>query len=133
MSKDLNLLELLFAAVAIVLTYGTLTRWVNRTRIIVDRETVTVRHGPLPWLGNKKLEASTCRQFYRNEVEHRGKGGPTRTYEVCALTRDGRIVKLLDGLSGLTSDQAFFIAQQLEEYLGLRGSPAEGGLFDWLQ
>ena len=113
--------------------YYTIARWLNRTCIVVSRDKITVHHGPLPWLGNKELEASNCRQFYSEVKEYRGgKGGTTRIYEVYASTRDGRRVKLVDGFTGLTSEQAFFIAQQIEEYLGIQKIPAEGRIFGWL-
>ena len=133
MMEGLNLLSLLFPAIGVVLAYYTIARWLNRTRIVVSRDKITVRHGPLPWIGNKEVEASNLKQVYRVEQEHRSsKGGRTVTYEVYTLTGDGQSVKLLDGLTGLTSEQALFIALQIEKYLGIQKIPAEGRIFDWL-
>jgi hypothetical protein len=65
-------------------------------------------------------------QVYTKEVRHGGKGGGTRTYELHALTRDGRSVKLVSGLAGLDSAQALFIEKEIEKYLGIKDVPVEG-------
>jgi hypothetical protein len=134
MIQDGAFLVLLFPAIGVVLAYYTIARWLNRTRIVVSRDKITVRHGPLPWLGNKELEASNCQAIWPEEKEYRGgKGGTRRIYQVYASTHDGRRVKLLDGFTGLTYEQAHFIAQQLETYLGIRKIREEGRIFDWLR
>jgi hypothetical protein len=130
--EDLNLLGLLFTAADVALAYYSLALWLNWTRIVVSPDAISVRHGPLPWPGNRKLEASKCRRLYWDEKEYRGKGGTTRLYEVCASTRDGRTVKLLDGFTGLTREQACFVVEELEATLGLRDSGGQTGIFNWL-
>jgi hypothetical protein len=130
--EDGSLFGLVFAAMDVLLAYYTLALWLNRTRIAASRETITVRHGPLPWPG-KEVRTTDFKQFNRVGKETRGsKGGRVTLYEVHGLRRDGRSVQLVDGLTGLTSEQAFFIAQQLAEYVGPPVSPGEGGVLNWL-
>ena len=111
-------------AVGVGLTYFTLAGFVNRTRIEVSRNQLTIRHGPLPWKGNQDLPGRQLTQLYGEEVISRGKNGVTITYELIALDRENRKVKLLSGLT--EKDQALYLEQTLERRLGIEDAPVAG-------
>ena len=114
-----TLFHLIFVAVTAYLAYSTLAGWLNRTRILVGQGKITVRHGPLPWPGNKVIEVSTLKQLYTEEIEHRGsKGGTYMTYDVRATTDTDPKLKLVSGLR--SEPQARFIEKQIEQYLGIQ-------------
>ena len=115
---------LLHVAVGIGLIYYVVAGWLNRTHIFVSRGKIAVRHRPIPWLGNKELKASNVRQLYVKEKFLRSRRGPYVTYQVHALTRTRRNIKLVSGLE--TSEQALYIEQEIEKYLGIEDIPVEG-------
>jgi hypothetical protein len=45
-----------FVAVAVCLNYYTVARVVNRTSVELDGGQLTLRHGPVPWPGNRAFE-----------------------------------------------------------------------------
>jgi hypothetical protein len=121
-----SLYFLLFLAALIGLTYYALAGWLNRTHIVVSRGKITVRHRPIPWVGNKELETSNLKQLYTEEhVHHHPKSGGTYfTYDVHAITSDDRRFTFVAGLK--TREQASFIEHEIEKYLGIKDMPVEG-------
>ena len=123
-----TLIPLIHVAVGVGLAYTALTGWVNRTRITVDQGRISIRHGPLPWLGNKDLDGTTLKQLYSKEKISRGRNSTSVTYEVHALTTSGRNEKLLSGLE--TSEQALYIEQEIERYFRIEDAPVRGQIGD---
>ena len=125
-----NLLMVLFplihVAAGIGITYTALACWVNTTRITVDQGKVTVRHGPLPWIGNKELDASNLKQLYSKEQISNSRNSTTVTYEVHAVTATGKNEKLVSGLE--SSEQALYIEQEIERYFRIEDVPVRGQL-----
>ena len=124
-----NLLMLLFpighVAAGVFITYSALTGWLNSTRIRVDQGRISVRHGPLPWLGNKTVDGSMLKQLYSKEVITSGRS-TTVTYEVHVITAGGTDLKLVDRLE--TSEQALYIEQEIERYFRIEDAPVRGEL-----
>ena len=85
---------------------------------------LSIRHVPLPYLGNKTVEASDVKQVYSKERISRSRRGGSVTYEVHALTHSGRNLKLLSGLPN--SEQALFIEQEIERFLRIQDVPVRG-------
>ncbi len=110
-------------AVGIGLTYYTLCLFVNRTLVTVD-SALRVDHGPLFWSGQALLPADDITALYCEMQVSRGKGGPSVTYLVKAVTTDGREVTLLARLD--TLPQAKFFERQLEAWLGLPPTAVAG-------
>jgi len=111
-------------AVGLGLTYVVLTGLLNRTTVTVERETLTVRHAPLPWPGNVSVATDQLDQLYcRRRISH-GKHGPSYSFEVRAVTQEGRKMTLIKGLE--SEDQALFIEQQIESRLGIEDRPVAG-------
>jgi hypothetical protein len=115
---------LIHVAVGVGITYYALCGWLNRTRITVGRGKVSVRHGPLPWFGNREMDSSAIKQLYAKEMISTSRNGTTVSYDLNALTRDGRSIKFVGGLEN--SDQALYIEQEIEKFLGVKDGPVKG-------
>jgi hypothetical protein len=120
-----NPISLLFPIVhvgaGVALTYTALCGFVNRTRISVENGMLTVRHGPLPWPGNRTIATSDVRQLFCAErVGNKG----SRSYSLNAMLATGPAVPLLKNLN--EPDQALYIEQILEKRLGIVDVPVAG-------
>lgn len=110
-------------AVGIGLIYYALASWLNQTHIRVGQGNISVQHKPIPWLGNKTLNVSGLKQLYSEERVWR-KDAHVITYEVHALTRGDRSLKLVTGLD--SKEQAVYIEQKIENHLHVKNIPVEG-------
>ena len=116
---------LIHVAVGLAITYYVIAGWCNRTHILVGQGKVAVRHSPLPWFGSMETSASNLKQLYTQErVRQSRRGGGSTTYEVRAVTQDGRNTKLVGGLD--TSEQVLSIEQEIEKRQGIRDVPVHG-------
>ena len=111
----------LHAAVGAFLTYMTLAGFVNRTTFTVERDHLAVRHGPLPWRGNRDVSTTSLLQLFCTEQVSRSRNGTTIRYSVEAVLTDGGHLKLATGLDA--REQALFIEQALEKHLGIQDRP----------
>jgi hypothetical protein len=107
--------------IGFALAYATVASLLNRTEITLEEAHLVVRHGPLPWLGNRRIPVGELEQLF--VVERRSRG--TR-YELCALLRDGKKKVLLSGLD--SEDKARFLEARLEAVLGIVDRPVAGEL-----
>lgn len=118
------LFPLLHVAAGVGITYTALAGWVNTTRITVDQGKITVRHGPLPWLGNKDLDGANLKQLYSKEKVSRGRNSTSVTYEVHVITAAGTNEKLVSGLD--SSEQALYVEQEIERHFHIQDTPVRG-------
>lgn len=118
------LFPLLHVAVGVGLTYYVLASFVNRTRVRVDRGELSIRHGPVPFPGNKTLSTSELTQFYCTESVRNQRRGYNVTYDLNAVHVDGSKIKLLGGLSEI--EQALFLEQRLEKFLNIENERVPG-------
>jgi len=109
--------------VGLGLAYGTLATFVNSTTVKAGDGVISVRKGPLPWLGNRSIPVDELKQLF--VVEKRGNRGSV-SYDVCAVLRDGRKQALVTGLD--SSDKARFLETRLEQVLDIQDQPVEGEL-----
>ncbi len=114
----------LHASIGLFVAYYAIAGFVNSTVVRVGMGEIEVRHGPLPWFGNRRLETASIAQLYVKEVLRRQRRGSSLTYEVHAATRDGGHVILLSGLE--SSEQALFQEQEIERALGIKDLPVRG-------
>jgi hypothetical protein len=119
-----TLIPLIHVGAGVGMAYAALAGWINTTRIRVDQGRISVRHGPLPWLGNKDLDGSDLKQLYSKEKITRGRNSTTIKYEVHALTANGKNQKLVSGLE--SSEQALYIEQEIERYFRIEDTPVRG-------
>jgi hypothetical protein len=121
---------LIHVAVGLAVTYYVIAGWFNRTHILVGQGKVAIRHSPIPWFGSTEINASNLKQLYTQErVRPARRGNGSVTYEVRAVTQEGRNTKLLGGLE--TSEQALSIEQEIEKRLGITDVPVAGQMHDY--
>ncbi len=118
-----GVLPLLVASAGLL--YYAAVRSFNKHRIRVDGASLRVSHGPLPWPGSRKLDASDIEQLYAMEHESRvetGSEGNRTTqvrkfYRLSANTRSSGRVTILNGLSD--PHQALWLEQEIERLLSI--------------
>jgi hypothetical protein len=107
------LFPLLHVVAGVFITYTCLAGFLNTTTIEVENGRLRLAHGPLPWNGNRDLDATDIKQFF--VVERIGNKG-SRRYELCALQRDGTKLHILDQ----PLEVLRFVEQHLEEMLKIK-------------
>lgn len=117
------LFPLLHVAAGAGVTYAALTGLVNRTVLRVEGGKLTVRHEPLPWIGNVEIETARLRQLYLRRRTHRTKnGGMYYTWNVQAETDALEAITILARLHD--REQAEYIEWAVEEHLGIEHDPS---------
>lgn len=106
--------------------YYTTTLLLNKTTVTANDQKLLVKHGPLPWFGNKQLDAEDVEQIYVREHVKREKNGPRISYEVRAKLTDGKDEKLLG--SGIIKEpyDAQVVEKKLENFMGIPDYRVEG-------
>lgn len=112
------------ALIGVALIYATIAGYINKTLITVGSGRLKVEHGPLPWIGNKQLDAVAIKQLYCKERIHRGRNSTSYSYEVHAVTEAGVDEKVVSGLHN--SEQALYLEQEIERFLGIKDRPVRG-------
>jgi hypothetical protein len=104
------------AAIGVSLVYATLGGLLNRTVIQVTSEFITVRQGPVPWWGNRRLPLDEIERLdCDRETDPEERGG---RYDYCVQAQT-RTASKVDLVSDLDRAQALFIKQELERWLNL--------------
>lgn len=118
------LFPLLHVAVGVGLTYYVIAGYFNKTFVKVDYMSISIRHKPIPFWGNKKIRSPDVKQLYSKEKVSHSRSGTSVSYEVRALTQTGKDIKVLSGLD--SSEQALYIEQQIEKYLNIEDKAMRG-------
>ena len=113
----MKLFPILHVAVGVFITYFTIAGFLNRTTFRIERDHLSVRHGPVPWRGNLEVSTVGLEQLFCTEQVSRGRNGTTIRYSVEAALKDGRHLKLATGLDA--REQALYIEQTIEKHLGI--------------
>jgi hypothetical protein len=128
MPSGIGLLFLLFplihVAVGVGLTYSVIAAIFNTTEVGVRGDSFFVRHGPIPWRGNRTLPARAITQFFCEEKLTTTKNRVSRTYHLSAILDGGERVRLVSDLPEV--EQALFLEHALEERLGIVDVPVAG-------
>ena len=111
------LFPLLHVAVGVGLSYFTLAGFLNRTVIEVDGQSLSVRHTPLPWTGNRKYSSPDIKQLYVQERRKSGENNVRYSYDLLAVDRFGDQLKVLKGLT--EPHQALYLEQVIQKRLGI--------------
>lgn len=119
----MRLIPVVHVAVGLGLCYTTVAGFVNRTYITIDRDHLSVRHGPLPWRGNVDLAGHELEQVFCTGKTIRQQRRMQTIYSVEAVLRDGRKLRLVRGLGA--REQALFIEQTIERHLGIADRPVQ--------
>lgn len=117
---------LFIGLMGLYLTYAGLAGCLNTTIIEVDTREIRVRIKPLFWRGEKDIVRAVVKQFFVVSKERRYKGNATYTYEVQFRTYAGDTHKLIADLPNI--EEAKFIRERMERYIGLESSKFEGAL-----
>jgi hypothetical protein len=127
-SQNAPLMMLLFpiihVLVGIGITYYALAGFYNKTLVLVGQGKLTIQHVPLPWPGNRVLQAADISQLYSQERIIRTRNGTQIKYQLNAITRENKKISLMSNLTA--PDQVRFLEHKLEEYLGITDVPVEG-------
>ncbi len=123
---DFALFASLHVLVGIGVAYAALAQILNRTTVDASFGALTVRHGPLPAARNVELSRETIRQLYGVERVRRSRRSTSVTYELQAIKADGGSVAVVKGLE--TPEQALFLEQELERFLGIKDEAVRGEL-----
>lgn len=122
MESDAGLVQklslLLYATVGIAITYYAIAGWFNKTNIFVSRELLEIQYRPIPWAGNKRFQVGNIEQLYSRKKRLNNDSG-TIKYAVHLVSRNGNDTVLIGGFE--TSEQALFVEQEVEKYLGIEG------------
>ncbi|MEZ5326002.1 MAG: hypothetical protein R3F19_13205 [Verrucomicrobiales bacterium] len=122
----MSLFGIIHTAVGIGVAYGTLAGFMNTTEIKVGRGNLSLRHGPVPWKGNKEIPAHTVKQLYCKEKITNSKNGTHTRYSIEIILEGDKRDTLIKGLE--EAEQALFVEQQLEERLGIKDQATPGEL-----
>lgn len=118
------LFPLIHVGAGCFIAYLAATGLVNTTRVEVGDGVLRIKHGPLPWPGSRELPAREVAQLYVKQNRRTSKGSVYYDYELCAVGRDQRAVKLLKGLP--EGEQGLFLERAIEEKLGLADAAVAG-------
>ena len=110
--------------VGIGLTYFALAGFYNKTLVLVGEGKLSIQHVPLPWPGNRVLQAADLVQLYSKERVIRTRNGPQMKYQLNAITRENKTITLMSNLTA--PDQVRYLEHKLEEYLGITDVPVQG-------
>jgi hypothetical protein len=113
-------------AAGIFITYMTIAGFVNTTTLRIDGYRLRVTHHPLPWGRPVDLGIGNVQQLFCDERISRGKNGPSYTYNLNALLRDGTRRKIVSGLDA--AELPIFLEHHAEEWMGIRDEPVAGEL-----
>jgi len=121
--SDKELLLKLFCLVFIIaglgLIYLTIATWLNKTHIYVSKDTIEIKHQPIPWKGNRRIQANNIKQlFVKKRYRGTRNGSPRYTYKLLGITLDNKQFTLIARLDN--SYHAQFIEQKIEKYLGIK-------------
>ena len=114
-------------AVGLALTYYTLAGFLNSTIIMLNHQFLIITHTPLPWFGNRRVESAQLAQLYAEQVIAQSRNSSSSSYQLNAILRDNRKVKVLSGLP--SQDVALFVEQSIEEYLRIADEPVAGEIY----
>ncbi len=116
-------------AVGVGLTYLTIATIFNTTTVRVERRRLSVSHGPIPWVGNHRLDLSAIEQLYCEEsrstsTSKHGHTTTTITFDVKVVLKSRKKVTLVSGLK--TVNEARFFERTIEGYLGIQDQRVAG-------
>lgn len=128
MDENTDILTMLFPLFHVVagvcITYYVIAGWLNKSNIFLSKHTIEINHKPIPWFGNAKFKSTDLKQLYAKEKITNNRNGTKTTYEVHAILKNKKNIKLLSGLE--SSEQALFIEQEIENFLQIENTPVRG-------
>ena len=121
-----DLIPWLFPVVSLVISYIGLAQCLNHTDIYVSTDTIELRHRPLPWRGNTRLEASNIKQLHVQEQTIVTDRRTRRTYHLEVVPHTGPNYSLLRSFD--SNQQAMFVEQEIEKFLNIEDQPVRDSM-----
>ena len=118
------LFPILHVGMGIGLTYYVLTGLFNKTIISVTFNSITIKHSPFPYSGNRTVASKTLLQLYCKREDFWSRFHGSSLFTVHAITSGQENIKLLSGLEN--AEQALFIEQEIEKFLHIEDKPVKG-------
>ena len=119
-----NLLPWALTITAAGFLYYALATWLNKTHIFVSQSAIEIKHKPLPWFGNKRLETKKIKQLYSKEVISTStSSNRSSSYDLHVISFDEDDMTLLKLEN---SAQTLFLEQEIEKYLGIKNLRVRG-------
>ena len=113
--------------VAVVMTYWTLTTFVNHTYVSVKEGMLEVEYGPLaiPFWSNEQLSVDEIEQLYVERYQSgKTNGQPNYLFRVMAKVKNRANIRLIKGLKRL--EYAQYIEQEIEHFLKIKDIEVAG-------
>ncbi len=109
----LKAFSFLFLCLGLFSIYAVFAYWFNKTHIYVSQNTIQIKIAPLPWLGNKRLDAKQIKQLFVKTIRK----GKAINYHIMGITKDGVKFNLLKNFRN--QRHALLIEKKIEEYLDI--------------
>ena len=105
--------------------YYALATWINKTHIYVSKNAIEIKQKPLPWFGNKRLVTKNIKQLY-SKKQISSSTSSSRS----AISYHLRVVSIGEDdmrlLKVENAEQALFLEQEIEKYLGIKDLRVRG-------
>lgn len=123
-----NKMQLILLLLITGSAYHVLLGFINKTRLQVNRTRVRVSHGPLPCLLPKAMQTSDFAQLYVKQDVHQSRSSNNTdvSFRVQVISKQGKILTLVKGIQ--SSEDALYIEQEIESYLGIKDLSVKGEL-----
>ncbi len=99
--------------IAVLLMYVAIAGWVNKTRILITDQHISVSYFPLPWVGAKTIDTEAVKKLYNQKKTFMSFGG----HAVLIVSDGVEDLKLVGGF--VDKKQAVYVQQEIERYLGI--------------
>lgn len=104
----------LFSFIPVILTYILLTGVINKTIIEINNNTLSIKHIPLPWPGNKNINTGHIEKVYCKEhMEYSDKF--QLQYSINMLLKNKTTCKIISGIP--YPEEALTAKEEIEKYL----------------
>lgn len=111
----------LCALIAMAFLYSPIAAAMNRTTIRVTYDTLTLRHHPLPWPGNRTISAADIQSLNITATTPNSRDPSQPHHRLLLITADGRPVPLGPARAD-EGDEARFLKREIASFLGLRST-----------
>jgi hypothetical protein len=114
-----------FVLIGLATLYAAVALLGNHTTIRVEGRRLTVTSGPIPWPGDRNVDAGALDQLFCVEyVAYIQNRVPQYRFAVEALLKDGTKLRLIKGME--LADQALYLEGLLEKRLAITDRPVRG-------
>jgi len=101
------------------MNYYAIAGLLNKTHIFISNDTVAVKHGPIPWLGNNRIKSVFIRDIYCEKKTVKS----YTNYKVISRLKDSTEVVLASDLRD--EGHALLIANSINNRLNLKSTQTE--------